>query len=126
MSATTAHPSTVTPEMEKAQRALIDESTRIPVVLFYASAVFWLLVGSLFALLASFKMNAPTFLDQWGWLTFGRVRPAHLNAVAYGWAASAGIGTALWLMARLCRTIAACSTSPSICARAPGERLPIG
>jgi cytochrome c oxidase cbb3-type subunit 1 len=101
---TEAHPSTVTPEMEKAQRALIDESTRLPVVLFYASAVFWLLVGTVFALLASFKMNAPTFLDQWSWLTFGRVRPAHLNAVAYGWAASAGIGTGLWLMARLCRT----------------------
>jgi len=101
---TEAHPSTVTPEMEKAHRALIDESTRLPVVLFYASAVFWLLVGTVFALLASFKMNAPTLLDQWGWMTFGRVRPAHLNAVAYGWAASAGIGTGLWLMARLCRT----------------------
>ena len=104
MSPTPAHPSTTTPAMDKAERARIDESTRVPVLLFFGSAVFWLLVGTLFALLASFKMNAPHFLDQWGWLTFGRVRPAHLNAVAYGWASSAAIGTALWLMARLCRT----------------------
>lgn len=101
---TEPHPSTVTPETDRELRAEIDASTRLPVVLFYGSAIFWLLIGTVFALLASFKMNAPHFLDQWSWLTFGRVRPAHLNAVAYGWAAPAGIGTALWLMARLCRT----------------------
>jgi cytochrome c oxidase cbb3-type subunit 1 len=99
---TSDHP-VPTPELDRAERARIDESTRIPVLLFFGSAIFWLLVGTLFALLASFKMNAPHFLDQWGWLTFGRVRPAHLNAVAYGWAAPAGIGVSLWLMARLCR-----------------------
>lgn len=88
---------------ERLERAQIDASMRLPVLLFYGSAVFWLLAGSLLALIASFKMNNPHFLDAWGWLTFGRVRPAHLNAVAYGWASSAGIGTALWLMARLCR-----------------------
>ena len=49
-----AHPSTKTPEMDKAERAIIDESTRVPVLLFFASAVFWLLIGTLFALLASF------------------------------------------------------------------------
>ncbi len=92
------------PDVDKSLRAEIDASTRLPVVLFYGSAIFWLLVGTGFAMLASFKMNDPAFLDQWGWLTFGRVRPAHLNAVAYGWASSAGIGTSLWLMARLCRT----------------------
>ncbi|MBU3665010.1 MAG: hypothetical protein FGM15_03920 [Chthoniobacterales bacterium] len=88
---------------DRLERARIDASMRLPVVLFYGSAVLWLLAGTVFALLASFKMNNPHFLDAWGWLTFGRVRPAHLNAVAYGWASSAGIGTALWLMARLCR-----------------------
>ncbi|MGA0177175.1 MAG: cbb3-type cytochrome c oxidase subunit I, partial [Chthoniobacterales bacterium] len=102
MSTTLDHP-VATPELDREERAVIDASTRVPVLLFFSSAVFWLLVGTLFALLASFKMNAPHFLDQWGWLTFGRVRPAHLNAVAYGWAAPAGIGVALWLMARLCR-----------------------
>ena len=103
MSATLTMKPEATGEAEaraKVERAEIDASTRLPVVLFYGSAVFWLLVGTLFALLASFKMNAPTFLDQWAWLTYGRVRPAHLNTVAYGWASSAAIGTGLWLMAR--------------------------
>jgi cytochrome c oxidase cbb3-type subunit 1 len=107
MSATiTMHEQTATKsaELDRLERAEIDASTRLPVILFYGSAIFWLLVGSLFALIASYKMNNPHFLDQWAWLTFGRVRPAHLNAVAYGWAAAAGIGTGLWLMARLCRT----------------------
>ncbi len=91
-------------ERDRLERAAIDASTRLPVILFYSSAIFWLLVGTVFGLLAAIKMNIPTFLDQWGWLTFGRIRPAHLNAVAYGWASPAAIGTGLWLMARLCRT----------------------
>lgn len=85
------------------ERAAIDASCRLPVLLFFASAIAWLLVGSVFALLASIKLTQPAFLADLPWLTFGRVRPAHLNAVAYGWASSAAIGVAIWLMARLCR-----------------------
>jgi cytochrome c oxidase cbb3-type subunit 1 len=85
------------------ERAEIDASTRGPVLLFFGSAVFWLLVGSVLGLLAAWKMTHPGLLDSLGFLTFGRIRPAHLNAVIYGWASSAGIGTGLWLMARLCR-----------------------
>ncbi len=84
------------------QRAAIDESTRLPVLAFFGSAVFWLLVGSIFADLASIKLHSPEFLDGPSWLNFGRLRPAHLNAVIYGWASMAGIGVMLWLMARLC------------------------
>src|SRR6185312_4543863 len=35
----------------------------------------------------------------------GGVRPVHMNVMVYGWASMAGIGTAIWLMARLCRTV---------------------
>ncbi len=84
-------------------RAGVDESCRYPVLLFYASAVFWLLVGTVLAIIASVKMHSPGFLDSWEWLTFGRVRPAHLNAMIFGWASMAGVGTLLWLEARLCR-----------------------
>ena len=86
------------------QRIAIDASTRGPVLLYFGSSVFWLLVGTVFAMIASIKMHSPQFMSSASWLTFGRVRPAHLNAVAYGWAAMAGIGTMLWLMARLCRS----------------------
>lgn len=85
------------------QRVAIDLSTRRPVLLFFTSAVFWLLAGSFLAILASIKMHTPGFLASTSWLTFGRVRPAHLNVVAYGWASMAAIGVLLWLMARLSR-----------------------
>jgi cytochrome c oxidase cbb3-type subunit 1 len=73
------------------------------VLFFYGSAVFWLMIGTIFALLASLKLHSPNLLADTSWLTFGRIRPAHLDVVAYGWSAMAGLGTALWLICRLCR-----------------------
>lgn len=84
-------------------RVQIDRSCRQTVVWYYASAVVWLLVGSAFALLASIKMHNPGLLSNYEWLTFGRVRPVHLNVVSYGWASMAAVGTLLWLQARLCK-----------------------
>ena len=84
-------------------RAAVDASTRLPVVVFVVSGVGWLLAGSLLAFVASFKMHSPWFLTDQAWLTFGRVRPAHLNTMIYGWASMTGIGVALWLQARLSR-----------------------
>jgi len=60
--------------------------------------------GTLFALIASWKMHAPEFLGDISWLTFGRVRPVHLNVMIYGFASETAIGVTLWLMCRLCRT----------------------
>ncbi|MFA7344791.1 MAG: cbb3-type cytochrome c oxidase subunit I [Terrimicrobiaceae bacterium] len=100
---TSLDPATVPDALASHERAEIDASTRGPVLLFFGSAVFWLLVGSVLGLLSAWKMTHPGLLDSAAFLTFGRIRPAHLNAVIYGWASSAGIGTGLWLMARLCR-----------------------
>ncbi len=86
------------------ERAQIDDSARVPVLLFFASSLFWLLIGTMFALIAAFKMHDWWFLDGVPALTFGRVRPAHLNAVAYGWVSLSSFGLLLWLMARLSRT----------------------
>src|SRR5436190_22060872 len=86
-----------------AERRAIDESCRGPVLYFAASAVFWLLVGSLLAGIASIKLHTPQFLTGTAELTFGRVRMAHLQAVGVGWSSMAGMGAALWMMCRLCR-----------------------
>ena len=91
-------------DVEQVERALIDASTRVPVLMFYTSAIFWLLVGTLLAGITSWKMHAPDLLGGVSFLTWGRVRPAHMNAMVYGWACMSGMGTAIWLMARLCRT----------------------
>jgi len=96
---------TVSAEVEQVERALIDASTRVPVLMFYTSAIVWLLIGTLLALLVSIKMHAPDLLANVSFLTWGRLRPAHVNIMIYGWASMAGMGTAVWLMARLCRTV---------------------
>lgn len=91
-------------EVDQVERALIDASTRVPVLVFYTSAVVWLVLGTIFAALASFKMHMPDLLSGTAPLAWGRVRPAHMNIMLFGWASMAAIGTSIWLMARLCRT----------------------
>ena len=91
-------------EVEQVERALIDASTRVPVLMFYSSAVVWLVIGTLLGGLTSFTLHMPDLIGGLSFLTWGRIRPAHMNVMLYGWASMAGIGTAIWLMARLCRT----------------------
>lgn len=90
-------------EKSRQQRLEIDRAARWPVGIFLGSSIVWLILGSVIAIAASVKLHDPEFLAQNAWLTFGRVRPAHLNIVAYGWLSTAGIGIGLWILSRLCR-----------------------
>ena len=87
----------------RALLAEIDASCRGTLMLFFGAALVWLLIGTVLALIASWKMHSPDFLADIPWLTFGRVRPAHLNAVVFGFASEAAIAVTLWLICRLCR-----------------------
>jgi cytochrome c oxidase cbb3-type subunit 1 len=98
-------PDVPTSETEQIERVLIDASTRVPVLMFYTSAIVWLLVGTALAMFVSIKLHEPDMFSGISFLTWGRVRPAHTNIMIYGWASMAGMGTAIWLMARLCRTV---------------------
>jgi len=91
-------------DAEQLERARIDASTRVPVLMFYASAMVWLLIGTLLAGFVSFKLHSPDWLSDVSYLTWGRLRPVHMNVMVYGWASMSAMGTAIWLMARLCRT----------------------
>jgi cytochrome c oxidase cbb3-type subunit 1 len=84
--------------------AEIDASCRLPLVVLFLSAAVWLVIGSAFALIASIKFHAPDFLADSAWLTYGRVHPTSLNCMLYGFCLPAGLGVALWLLARLGRT----------------------
>jgi cytochrome c oxidase cbb3-type subunit I len=86
-----------------AARRLADQSSRAPVLAFVRSALFWLVAGSVLGLVVSLKMTFPDWLVEGAPLTFGRLRPLHLNTVIYGWASMAGIAVALWLAPRLAR-----------------------
>ena len=92
-------------DVQQIERALIDASTRVPVLMFYTSAMVWLVIGTFLAGFVSFKLHSPDTFSGISFLTWGRVRPAHMNVMVYGWASMAGMGTAIWLMARLCRTV---------------------
>ena len=78
----------------------VNASCRLPLLALFAGAAFWLVVSSVFALLASIKFHAPGFLADCAHLTYGRVHPAHLNTLAYGFAAQAGLGVTLWILAQ--------------------------
>jgi cytochrome c oxidase cbb3-type subunit 1 len=85
--------------------AEIDQSCRLPVLLLLTAAACWLGLGVLLALLSDIKAHAPGFLADPAWLTYGRVRPASLNALAYGFALQAGLGLGLWMTCRLGRNL---------------------
>src|SRR5258706_16470530 len=79
----------------------IDMSCSSPLLLLFASAGLWLAVGTFLSLIASIKLHGPGFLANIGWLTFGRVRPAGIDALLYGFASPAAMGITLWLTCRL-------------------------
>jgi cytochrome c oxidase cbb3-type subunit 1 len=69
-------------------------------VLFISAAV-WLVIASVLGLIASIKFHSPDFLAGCSILTYGRVHPAAVNALLYGFAIQAGLGVALWILAKL-------------------------
>lgn len=84
-------------------RAEIDRSLRHPVMFFLTSGAFWLAVSIFLGVIASTKVHSPGFLSSCSWLTYGRVFPAHVNALIYGWGMQAAFAIIIWLMARLSR-----------------------
>jgi cytochrome c oxidase cbb3-type subunit 1 len=83
--------------------ARIDSSCRV-LLLPIVSALVWLLISSLFALVTSVKLHSPTVLADCSWLTYGHTRPAANDSFVYGFASQAGLAVALWILCRLGRT----------------------
>nr|MBV6629572.1 cbb3-type cytochrome c oxidase subunit I [Oceanococcus sp. HetDA_MAG_MS8] len=89
---------------ELTDRMRFDQSSRVPVLVWLSSSMIWLLLASVLGVVASIKLHAPDWLVSEAILTFGRIRPAHLNVAAYGWASMAGVGVGIWLIPRLFKT----------------------
>jgi len=81
----------------------IDRSLRHPVMFFLTSGAAWLAVALVLGVIASAKIHSPGLLADCGWLSYGRVFPAHLNLLVYGWGMQAAFAVILWLMAQLSR-----------------------
>ncbi|MFM8365838.1 MAG: cbb3-type cytochrome c oxidase subunit I, partial [Verrucomicrobiota bacterium] len=84
-------------------RARIDASTGGAVLLFFGSAIFWLLFGSVLEVISAIKLVYPGVLDGIGFFTYGRTAQAATSVFAYGFATPAAIGMGIWLAARLGR-----------------------
>lgn len=93
-----------TPKTELAARIRADRSTASVAFVFLSCAVAWLVLASVAGLTSSIKLHEPDWLTAQSWLTFGRLRTIHLNAVAYGWAPMAALGIAIWMLPRLLKT----------------------
>jgi cytochrome c oxidase cbb3-type subunit I len=87
-----------------ASAAEIDASCRAPLLLSFVCAALWLLTASALGLVATLKFHSPNFLANCAWLTYGRVHPAALDSLVYGFAPQAGLGVLLWLVCHLGRT----------------------
>jgi cytochrome c oxidase cbb3-type subunit 1 len=98
--------------------AAVDASVRWPVLVCFLTAVHWMVVGTFLLVYAS-SLTHPQdsfpilglFVDlsnNFSMFTYGRVWPAAVDALVYGWASTAGLGLAIWLLARMSRA-PACS-----------------
>src|SRR5207245_7516048 len=61
----------------------------------------WLLLFPTIGAFISTKFNYPTFLGDVSWLTFGRLRPMHVNGVIWGAFSTLFIGLCYYIRPRL-------------------------
>lgn len=86
---------------KKAQRRPnIDPQLSKLIVWYLVAATFWLLFGTTVGQYLGIKFVAPD-ADQVSWLSFGRLRPVHTNAVFWGWASLAMIGLGYYVVPRV-------------------------
>jgi cytochrome c oxidase cbb3-type subunit I len=83
--------------------AEVDLSCRQPFLILATGALTWLVIGLFLALISSIKVHGAGFLAGSAWLTYGRVFPAALNTLAYGFASQAALAMAFWILVRLGR-----------------------
>jgi len=76
---------------------------------FFLSALFWLIVPGILGLTLATLLYTPTLSDSLPlavkpYLSFGRIRPAHVNLMIFGWLSQAYAGGILFILPRITRT----------------------
>lgn len=83
--------------------AAVDPQLARIVLWFLGTASFWLLLGTTVGEYLGIKFVAPD-LDHSSWLSFGRLRPVHTNAVFWGWSSLGMIGLGYYIVPRVSNT----------------------
>ena len=86
-------------------REAVDRSCRGPVLFLAFSAVAWLLVYSLFALLAGVKVHASGMMADSAWLAYGRIQPASQLALQFGFLVQLGLAVSAWILSHRGKTV---------------------
>ena len=81
-----------------------EASLRGPVLLFFVSAVVWLLAASVLGVIAALDLGSMVgVLRDCAWFTPGRIATAQQDLFIYGWGFNAFFALNLWLLAQLGR-----------------------
>ncbi|MBV6442473.1 MAG: hypothetical protein EPGJADBJ_04191 [Saprospiraceae bacterium] len=89
------------PSKKKSQPRPFIEPGLTKLILWYLGcATFWLLFGTTVGEYLGIKFTAPD-IDHISWLSFGRLRPVHTNAVFWGWSSLAMLGLAYYVVPRV-------------------------
>ena len=75
--------------------ARIDASCRLPLFTLFGGAALWLVVASVFGLIASLTFHAPKMFADCAAFAYGRALPLSHSALVYGFAIPAGLGVML-------------------------------
>ncbi len=82
------------------RRPNIDNRLAKLVLWYIGTSAFWLLFGTTVGQYLGIKFVAPD-ADQLSWLSFGRLRPVHTNAVFWGWASLGMLGLGHYIVPRV-------------------------
>ena len=92
------HP--VSAKKRASRRPPIDARLSRLVAAYIVAAAFWLLFGTTIGEYLGIKFVSPD-VDHLSWLSFGRLRPTHTNAVFWGWASLGMLGLGHYVIPRV-------------------------
>jgi cytochrome c oxidase cbb3-type subunit 1 len=69
---------------------------------FVLSAVCYFFIVGIVALIIAAKFCWPELMGTTSWLTYGRMRPLHVNGMLFGWLLAADMGLVYYVVPRLC------------------------
>jgi cytochrome c oxidase cbb3-type subunit 1 len=87
-----------------ASRAIAEEYNYDVVRLFAIATVVWGLVGMSVGVWIAAQLAFPTLAEGIPWLSYGRLRPLHTNAVIFAFGGSALLATSYYVVQRTCHT----------------------
>ena len=91
-------------EKKKAQpRPAIDPKLTRLILWYLGTATFWLVVGTTVGEYLGIKLVSPD-VEAVPWLSFGRLRPVHTNAVFWGWSSLAMLGLGYYVVPKVSNT----------------------